>query len=837
VHTFFLIFSLFEDLHATQLLHSVVWCLSRADFRRVAITHAEQVLRDRFIFLRQVVALKSLSDAQIVSLCDALEEVHYSPTSVVTTMSALAPMSPGSESSDLPSRKLPTLANGGGGGGGGGSSSSMEARKHRRTPSAPLVDGGGGGGGKGSDKTQSGRNRKFVVVSNTRPTKRQLTLELDPGAADVSGRSVDGTDDGDAAFGGTSLSREHTSIEHSGDALAPASVSVSGSTCGQNEVTCGKADELLEFIKRIDDARRQQQSATLTVHPDGDGDGGGDADGEGCCMNGEVVFDEGDDGDSMYIIKSGVVRIYRRTDQSPGGGDDDKNGDNDKDGGGGGGGDDDDDDAFRVLKVCRSGDYFGELSLLMRTKRTAAAIAFSSDVVLLRLKHASLKMLLGPVSHQLYENATQYSDFDELSQRAPQQLGGIPESERSIDSRTRQSVAREVALDAQLIRAHSGMGAMQNHRSASPGSASAFGSVSPMPNFDDWIEPRESLWSSWLDTNLSAHASESPDRLDALSPRGTLDANTLSPDLTRRSSALQHFRRSSSLFQPVDRGSTFRSLSGASNGDSDVGGKGRINLQTPSVDTDDGDISLLPPTRSMSPRSGSGGDRDGSRGGGNQSQDASQRWKLVDRLMESSAAFLNAERQSLSRSHLRTPSARTPHPAVDVASLELVGVLGRGNFGHVQLMRIPKMATTTAAAAAAPSTFAVKVLDKQTLVDKGQASHACDEQRIQMLVVHPFIVSMRCMEQSADSLYFLFEPVLGGTLFTALNKRSQFAEKVTRFYAAQIVLVFEYLHSIDIIHRDTKPENLLIGNDGYLKLSDFGLAKELHFPARTFTSR
>jgi len=94
-----------------------------------------------------------------------------------------------------------------------------------------------------------------------------------------------------------------------------------------------------------------------------------------------------------------------------------------------------------------------------------------------------------------------------------------------------------------------------------------------------------------------------------------------------------------------------------------------------------------------------------------------------------------------------------------------------------------------------------------------------------MMLDHPFIVKLFTTYQDRDQLYFLLEPTLGGELFRLLRHRKKFEDKPARFMAASVVLAFEYIHSKNIIYRDLKPENLLVDDQGYLKMTDFGFAK------------
>jgi cGMP-dependent protein kinase 2 len=176
-------------------------------------------------------------------------------------------------------------------------------------------------------------------------------------------------------------------------------------------------------------------------------------------------------------------------------------------------------------------------------------------------------------------------------------------------------------------------------------------------------------------------------------------------------------------------------------------------------------------------------------------------------------------------------------------TLDVVGALGGGAFSRVFLVQERKSRRQ----------YALKSMLKATMVKCPK--HVFLEQKITKNINHPFTVRQFASFKDDRYLYFLMEHVPAGDLMDVLvsdahvvqvkqggcfSSKSRsvmraLPEHVVKFYVAYLVLTFEYLHGQSIIYRDLKPENVLVGADGYPKLADFGFAKILYRHSRTYT--
>ncbi|CAD7945964.1 unnamed protein product [Amoebophrya sp. A120] len=122
--------------------------------------------------------------------------------------------------------------------------------------------------------------------------------------------------------------------------------------------------------------------------------------------------------------------------------------------------------------------------------------------------------------------------------------------------------------------------------------------------------------------------------------------------------------------------------------------------------------------------------------------------------------------------------------------------------------------------------YAVKVLSKNNVIQRRQVEHTRTERNVLELISHPFIIKLHHAFQTKRKLYTVMEYCCGGELFYHLTRAKKFGQEKCKFYSGEILLALHYLHSLNIIYRDLKPENVLLDGEGHVKLTDFGLSKE-----------
>ncbi len=159
---------------------------------------------------------------------------------------------------------------------------------------------------------------------------------------------------------------------------------------------------------------------------------------------------------------------------------------------------------------------------------------------------------------------------------------------------------------------------------------------------------------------------------------------------------------------------------------------------------------------------------------------------------------------------------------MSIKSFESISIIGRGAFGEVHLVRMK----------GTDQPYAMKKLKKIKMIEKDQVSHVRAERNAlvdaeTMYKDNPWVTRLYYSFQDSQFLYLIMEFVPGGDLMTHLIRLDTFPEEMTRFYIAETILAIESIHKLNYIHRDIKPDNLLLDKEGHLKLSDFGLCTGL----------
>ncbi|EDR28337.1 serine/threonine protein kinase, putative [Entamoeba dispar SAW760] len=151
---------------------------------------------------------------------------------------------------------------------------------------------------------------------------------------------------------------------------------------------------------------------------------------------------------------------------------------------------------------------------------------------------------------------------------------------------------------------------------------------------------------------------------------------------------------------------------------------------------------------------------------------------------------------------------------------ETIKVIGRGGFGEVKLV-VRKGSNEV---------YAMKLMKKKDMIERKQIEHVRAERDIlaQTHFTNDWVVKMYYSFQDEEYLYIVMEYLGGGDMMSLLIKEDIFTEEMARFYIAELFLAIDSIHKLSYIHRDIKPDNILIGYDGHIKLTDFGLCTGFH---------
>uniref|UniRef100_A0A126WUM7 non-specific serine/threonine protein kinase n=1 Tax=Rhexinema planctonicum TaxID=138173 RepID=A0A126WUM7_9CHLO len=141
--------------------------------------------------------------------------------------------------------------------------------------------------------------------------------------------------------------------------------------------------------------------------------------------------------------------------------------------------------------------------------------------------------------------------------------------------------------------------------------------------------------------------------------------------------------------------------------------------------------------------------------------------------------------------------------------------LGSGDVGLVDLVQI----------VGTDVVVAMKTMDKTEILERNKLQRLLTEERILSLCDHPFLATLYCTVQSEHYLHFIMEYCEGGELYRLLYAQPQccFKESFVVFYAAEVLIALQYLHTLGCTYRDLKPENILLMADGHLRITDFDL--------------
>ena len=178
------------------------------------------------------------------------------------------------------------------------------------------------------------------------------------------------------------------------------------------------------------------------------------------------------------------------------------------------------------------------------------------------------------------------------------------------------------------------------------------------------------------------------------------------------------------------------------------------------------------------------------------------------------------------------PNKLSISPRLNLDDFCLLYPIGRGGFGRVWKVRLKRQYNSKISDIRLQKNksriFAMKEMSKAKISLKKSIKSVANERKFLEKFHFNLLCNMYYAFQDDDTLYIIMDYLSGGDLRYMICRRNFFTEEETKFIAACITLNLNYIHDKNVIHRDIKPENLVFGANGYLHLTDFGIALEYH---------
>nr|XP_016846184.1 PREDICTED: serine/threonine-protein kinase MRCK alpha isoform X6 [Anolis carolinensis] len=149
---------------------------------------------------------------------------------------------------------------------------------------------------------------------------------------------------------------------------------------------------------------------------------------------------------------------------------------------------------------------------------------------------------------------------------------------------------------------------------------------------------------------------------------------------------------------------------------------------------------------------------------------------------------------------------------------EILKVIGRGAFGEVAVVKLKN----------ADKVFAMKILNKWEMLKRAETACFREERDVLVNGDNQWITTLHYAFQDENYLYLVMDYYVGGDLLTLLSKfEDRLPEEMARFYLAEMVVAIDSVHQLHYVHRDIKPDNILMDMNGHIRLADFGSCLKL----------